>query len=244
MNTQEMEMITLPIAQRLSADMVIVNMPIENLNFRLLPVGRKPPAAPPPPQPPLVIGDVRVGVDCPQDRECSVSRAWNVAPGRELSRNEVNHIKRVAARWALRRRLLWDFRPFIFRQGGISHSVSAASSEEKISAAIDALLAIKQAYPVMIITINPAEWYFDPATQPALLGPFVTRAREAGLTVIDMRDRLPSATPEEHHRWFNMPYDGHFSDYGAEIYGRAMAALISERLLMIGDGSAIQKSAN
>lgn len=230
MNTQRMEKFTLPIAQRLSADMVIVNIPIENLDFPLLPLDWKPKLQGQQLQP-LVVGDVQVPVSCPADsHECSVSPAWNVPRGRELSRDEVNRVKRVAARRALHDRLIWTFRPFILNPGGVSQSTSAASAEERIATAVSSLLAIKRAYPNLVVTINTLEWYFDPATSPPLTTTFIDRARTAGLDVIDMRDRLPNAAAEERHRWYNMPVDGHWSDSGAEVYGRAMAALILERL--------------
>jgi len=46
-----------------------------------------------------------------------------------------------------------------------------------------------------------------------------------------MRDRLPThlGAPEIEN-WFNIPHDAHLSDRGGEVYARAMAGLIAERL--------------
>lgn len=54
---------------------------------------------------------------------------------------------------------------------------------------------------------------------------------EPRANVVIMRDRLPTHLgPEEIDRWFNSPHDLHYSDRGGEIYARAMAGVIAERL--------------
>ena len=46
-----------------------------------------------------------------------------------------------------------------------------------------------------------------------------------------MRERLPvHLGPAEIESWFNAPHDFHYSDRGGEIYARALAAVIAERI--------------
>lgn len=49
--------------------------------------------------------------------------------------------------------------------------------------------------------------------------------------VIDMRDYLPAGADADAARaWYNLPWDTHFSDLGGEIYARALAGAVAERL--------------
>jgi hypothetical protein len=55
--------------------------------------------------------------------------------------------------------------------------------------------------------------------------------RNPDIKVVFMRDRLPiERGGKEVYRWYNLPHDGHMSDYGGEIYAKAMAGLIKERI--------------
>ncbi len=101
-----------------------------------------------------------------------------------------------------------------------------------IRAARDALGAIAAAAPgtPMLVTVMPLH---DELVAPARPLPRSRRlaADEPGLDLVDMRGRLPR--PEDAAEalgWFNLPLDGHYSDRGGEIYARAMAALIAERV--------------
>jgi hypothetical protein len=232
MNTQLMAQLTLPIAQRLAADAVIVNIPVENLDFSLV---QKPDQRQTQPQPQvqtqtLLIKDVPVPVFCFESKDdCQLNPTWNVPRGRELSQSEVTEIKQVAARLALRNRLLWARKSFLFSPQGVMQSAPTASPEEQIAAAVAALLEIKKVYPNLLVTINPLEWYYDPTTMPAKSAKFISEATAAGLDVIQMRGHLPEASTDERHRWWNMPYDGHWSNYGAEIYGHAIADVVMQR---------------
>jgi hypothetical protein len=62
----------------------------------------------------------------------------------------------------------------------------------------------------------------------------ITKALEAklsGVRIVDMRQHLPvSLGPAYIGRWYNLPYDHHFSDYGGELYARAMAKVIATHL--------------
>jgi hypothetical protein len=232
MSTQLMARLTLPIAQRLAADAVIVNMIVENLDFALLSKDdirriRTPEQTQ---VQTLVAGGVTVQFSCPASRnECQLNPTWNVPRGRQLSQSDVTEVKQIAARLALRSRLIWTPKSFLWSGQGVMQSAPTASTEEQIAAAVDALLAIKKAYPNLLVTINPVEWYYNPATIPAKSAKFISEATAAGLDVVEMREHMPQASADERHRWWNMPYDGHWSNYGAPIYGRAMADVIMQR---------------
>ena len=50
--------------------------------------------------------------------------------------------------------------------------------------------------------------------------------------VVIMRDHLPTHLgPEVIEQWFNSPHDSHYSDRGGEIYARALAGVITARLI-------------
>jgi hypothetical protein len=239
MNTQLMALLTLPIAQRLAADAVIVNIPIENLDFPLVPKADQRQTQPRVQTKTLLIRGVPVPVFCFESKDdCQLNPTWNVPRGRELTESEVTEIKQIAARVALRNRLLWAPKSFLFSTQGVMQSAPIANPEEQIAAAVAALLEIKKAYPSLLVTINPLEWYYNPATMPAKSTRFISEATAAGLDVIDMREHLPEASADERHRWWNMPYDGHWSNDGAEIYGRAIADVVMQRL----DGNSVRQA--
>lgn len=53
-----------------------------------------------------------------------------------------------------------------------------------------------------------------------------------GIKVEIMRDRLPTQLGQpEIESWFNVPHDAHLSDRGGEVYARAMAGVIAERIV-------------
>jgi hypothetical protein len=57
------------------------------------------------------------------------------------------------------------------------------------------------------------------------------RKRVAPIEVMDLRKLMPTQVgPEEAKQWYNFPNDSHMSDLGGELYARAMASVISERL--------------
>jgi hypothetical protein len=241
MNTQLMAQLTLPIAQHLAADAIVVNLIIENLDFPLVQKDDqvKTQAQPLVHTQMLLIGDVTVPAFCFESKDdCQLNPTWNVPRGRALTQSEVTEVKQIAARLALRNRLLWAPKSFLFSTQGVMQSAPTADPEEQIAAAIAALLEIKKAYPNLLVTINPLEWYYNPATMPAKSAKFISDATTAGLDVIQMRGHLPEASADERHRWWNMSYDGHWSNYGAGIYGCAIADVVMTRL----GGNSLQRA--
>jgi hypothetical protein len=51
---------------------------------------------------------------------------------------------------------------------------------------------------------------------PEAISEFIRQA--ANFRVVNMLDALPLSDEGEIRRWYNVPYDSHPSDYGAEVY--------------------------
>lgn len=63
--------------------------------------------------------------------------------------------------------------------------------------------------------------------------PLTERLRRAiaPTPTIDMRDQMPvGATADQARAWYNLPWDTHISDLGGEVYARALAGAVAERL--------------
>ena len=235
-----MKMITLPVAQRLRADLVVVNLVIEGMAFL-----SDPPVEGPRPKP-ASIGGALIDFNCQNDRSrapCNFVPVWTVSAGRQLGRVELATIKAEASRIAAWKSVLVPsllvFAPSP-ATGGNLHTVgevSGASPDEQEDGTIHSLQAMRRSYPNLIVTINPLAWYYDPATTPPQLRSFKSRARAARLDVIDMRERMPEPPANVGAEWYNLPHDGHWNDAGAELYGRAMARLLAERVPELADSS-------
>lgn len=95
---------------------------------------------------------------------------------------------------------------------------NAASNVEKISKEINTLLTIMPDYHSLDKNVK-----YDKSKKLAKLFP--------DLKFIDMRDFLPlQDIKQAQDEWFNIPYDGHYSDRGGEIYARVLANEITKFL--------------
>ena len=57
-------------------------------------------------------------------------------------------------------------------------------------------------------------------------------AEGANIKVVRMEQYMPYEKGEEEWRhWYNLPHDGHWSNYGAQLYGEAVYRVIREKLL-------------
>jgi hypothetical protein len=184
----------------------------------------------------LRFGDVRVPIWCTRSfvtyDECSPSRQWFVSPGVALGSEEVGNIKREIAETLLFQKLLRPTSFLLIPQDLADPPLAPGiPDQDQIPEAIRFLGEIKDSYPGLIVLINPLQWYFDPVTRPAKIDQFLLQANQNGILAIDPLPRMPQASAEERSRWYNLPLDGHWSDAGAEIYGRVVAQIIRERLL-------------
>ena len=81
----------------------------------------------------------------------------------------------------------------------------------------------------VVFTVMPTYWDLVPRSD----WPLSRRLAEIvpGAEFVFMHERLPLADGDEAiYGWYNLPYDGHLSQYGGRLYAWAMARMIGERL--------------
>ena len=104
--------------------------------------------------------------------------------------------------------------------------------DEAVATADRSLREIAADHPNLIVTFMPG--YGDMFPEPPLRTPVLTerlRALTVPIAIVDTRIFLPIQVGSEKAKsWYNFPSDSHMSDLGGELYARAMAAVISERL--------------
>jgi lysophospholipase L1-like esterase len=247
------------IAKRLNADHLVVNFPIDSLPRRggdLEPVSSRswkagPESPAPAENPEIEIDGVKVSLwACPVPRKlenpgCRINPSWIVPKGTELSKDDVNSLKHELALRIVRARVIATVKPLFLYEfmgkpiiprteaqaaGGGAANDPAAS----INHAVDAFSIIREIYPDAQIVHAPMYWYLYPETNPAktMLATLTDAARERGIEIVDATKYMPlQGGKDEWYRWYNLPNDGHFSDYGAAIYAKAMHKVISEDLL-------------
>jgi hypothetical protein len=109
---------------------------------------------------------------------------------------------------------------------------SAEKEQEDLEIGIGAVKFMKAMHKELMLTHNPLYWYLiGQMREPAVDRLNAALSRE-GIEVTRLVKYLPGNKGEQDWvKWYNLPYDGHWSDLGAEIYGEAMYKAIRERLL-------------
>jgi hypothetical protein len=104
------------------------------------------------------------------------------------------------------------------------------SEEEAIKASVEAVRELKRLHPHMIVLSHPSIQECKNG-EPS---PIVAKFQEAlgeDVPIIMMLDYLPLDKGEEEiKRWYNLPHDEHPSDYGCELYGKAVRDRVAEYL--------------
>lgn len=101
---------------------------------------------------------------------------------------------------------------------------------EMLDQAVEILSRFKNENLRLLITQMPI---FDDLFPKMITYPLTHQMldRMPKLDFVDMRSHLPIEMGRKRvERWYNYPFDGHMSDYGGELYARAMAGLIAQRL--------------
>ena len=104
-----------------------------------------------------------------------------------------------------------------------------ADREKALSRSLEALQEISAEHPDVLN-------FFHPTVEECLEGEALPLAldlmeRGSDLRIQNMLDFLPmNSSEDEIKRWYNLPYDGHPSSYGCELYSRAMHDRIREHL--------------
>ena len=228
---------TAPTAKRLSADLLIYNVTTKTdlLTFQASPSRRRYLSQR---LQFLSRGNIQIPVLCSPDipilRDCRPSVQWHVPPDEEpLPPSRITELKRWAATETLVQRLTTNPLPLLFvdRMGPSRAPARAASATERDKTTIENISLIRKMHPHLVLTLNPLPWEFAPADQRDSVDRFLIAMGSAGIEIVNMYPRLPDATELERATWFNMPVDGHWSDKGAEVYGKKVAQLIRDKLI-------------
>jgi hypothetical protein len=113
---------------------------------------------------------------------------------------------------------------------------SFSTKDEGIKASTEALQQIKTLIPNTIILHNPVYSELRPiSTPPEVIKIMQTRVesmqRDPSLGIVLMENHMPDTSDDaEVLRWFKLPWDPHFSDYGAKIYAQAVYGQLQEHL--------------
>ena len=89
-----------------------------------------------------------------------------------------------------------------------------------LQASYDALESIRQQHPYVIILHNPMHHEIVPGEPAPITQELMARYPELAITSI--LDFLPYVDVSESEQWFNLPFDNHFSEAGAEVYAQAV----------------------
>lgn len=256
------------IARRFSPDMLVVNYITEDLprrhNGALDTLDKMPPEPPAPVNevqsetpyitvPSVTIRGVAIPLTCASgpptlsNPDCRPSTFWSVPRGKDVTAAEVRALKQAVAREALWQRIVLSTKPLALLEAiGRANAQSAPTAHSQDSGAdielgLRALGFISRLHSKVIVTHNPLQWHLDRTNRPAAMEPFIEQARAAGHDVVQMEDHLPvSLGAAEWARWYMLPYDGHWSDYGGEVYGKAMYELLRARLMKERDTPTVQ----
>jgi tetratricopeptide (TPR) repeat protein len=242
-------------AMRFDPDLVVVNFPaaaIARGNEQLIPAeerdfsrGPEAPNALPPAE--LNIGGVEIrlfGCDAPvilANPSCRVNPAWYVPPSTPFESEDLRRIKTELAWRIVSSRVLLSLRPlFVFdllgdpvipRGSAVPPPLSGRSPANE---AVDALAMVERIQPNAMVTHNPIYWTItgERSQELAALKETTDLAASRGITIVDVTDFMPLAKgKDEWRRWYNIPKDGHFSDYGATVYARAMEEVLREHIM-------------
>lgn len=95
------------------------------------------------------------------------------------------------------------------------------NQDEAMNASLEALRAITSKHPKVLILHNPTYDELRSRKTPSSVLELMKKDRHLKIQL--MTQFLPVQTDDAHiKRWFNLPYDAHFSNYGAGVYARAV----------------------
>jgi len=116
----------------------------------------------------------------------------------------------LKGRFGLKQRLLvQNYSPILY-----------ASQEEAYRVSTESLRQLAAMNPKLIVFFHPTVEQCLNKKSSDMTSEFMRQARD--FKIVNMLDALPLNTDEDEIRkWYNVPYDSHPSDYGAEVYARA-----------------------
>jgi hypothetical protein len=99
-------------------------------------------------------------------------------------------------------------------------AVLYASQEEAFRVSTESLRRVAAMNSRLMVLFHPTVEQCLSKKAPEMISEFMRQARD--FKIVNMLDALPLNTDEsEIRKWYNVPYDSHPSDYGAEVYARA-----------------------
>lgn len=249
------------IARQFSSDMLVVNFPIEDIARRISRSDELEMTPDNPSEtggevrgarhlPTVRIGDVEVPMVCEDgdpslaNPKCRILSILFVPQGRDLSAAEVREVKAKLAREVAWQKVVLNLKPLLLYEvlgapivaraqaqvAPLTHN--SGNPEADMALGLRSFAFIHRLHRNVLVTHNPLQWHLDRSNRPAVLDQFLSRAKDAGYDVVQMEAHMPiHLGAPEWTRWYMMPIDGHWSDYGAEVYGRAMYRVVRSRLL-------------
>jgi tetratricopeptide (TPR) repeat protein len=171
--------------------------------------------------------------------QCLAGLQWSIDWGKqpeELS-ERIGAIKQDVARAIMRKRVLLSPFPIsVYHVLGypvFPKSVAPnAPTENGVNISLKAFQAIRNAHADVLFVHNPIEQdLVGDIERSKIVDALLTAALTQGHDMVKMEDYLPIQFGKaEVSRWY-IKNDGHWSDYGAEVYGRAMHLTLRNRLL-------------
>ena len=194
-------------------------------------------------------GDYYLGLMCSsmpvslENRDCAVLKMITFDRNLFNEKNELSRIKREIYEQEVDRIEWFSIYPELFARAfgkffGLKYRLFLSgqqipyydNQDEAIKASADALRKIKSIYPTTLFLHNPDPTELLSKSTPQIILDFVKK--EYDLNILLMRRNLPDKADEKEIKsWFKLPFDGHFSDYGANIYAQGVYSQVRERLL-------------
>ncbi len=205
----------------------------------------------------IKVDGMQIPISCassPQDLsnpDCKVSVMWYVPQEHVFDKDSINHIKFHAAKEIVWHRVALSKEPLVWRQLfgepiiqqattalPAPHVISERKDEKESARAIEALKFINLMNRNMLVLHNPlyphmkGQTYIPDVKLASALDPLMEEAQKSGIEIARMDRYMPVEKGEiEWRRWYNLPNDGHWSDYGAEVYATAVYTVIRQRML-------------
>lgn len=191
---------------------------------------------------------------------CQVSPYFFVPYGAQFDKEDINRIKAKLAWGAFKYRVATSIKPLFLLEAlgrpavkrppapkilrkllGRDHSSinlmgdvtqPPYKEDEDLMIAVRVVKFIKSLHKEVMLIHNPVYWYLTGQMREPAMERLSAAAKPEGLAVVRMEKYLPIDSRErDWYGWYNLPHDGHWNDFGADIYGEAVYKAVRERLL-------------
>jgi hypothetical protein len=107
-----------------------------------------------------------------------------------------------------------------------------AKEEEDLEIAERVAEFIKAIHHEVMFTHNPSYWQLTGQIPTPALVRLGEAFERKGIELIRMEKYLPTGRGQrDWYGWYNLPHDGHWSDFGADIYADAVYKVVREKLI-------------